>query len=209
MSKLEHVKVIGLINMDVMVAGSMFLGQMIEPISSTKNPYSKMDMGIAYTKRPKNLVLDYKVDMPDTNIRTKATGFSSQKTLQGHDDAVVFIMLQRRWEDANGNLHAKRVGTGGEKFTKDTKWVNGHKIPIVYGDASNHPELSWVGLRNNSNAYYARNSKGKLRPVVEEGYDSPDATPTHAIVMISAGSGEPYVGTEGLNFYVDNVAFEF
>ena len=193
MSKLEHVKVIGLINMDVMVAGSMFLGQMIEPISSTKNPYSKMDMGIAYTKRPKNLVLDYKVDMPDTNIRTKATGFSSQKTLQGHDDAVVFIMLQRRWE----------------KFTKDTKWVNGHKIPIVYGDASNHPELSWVGLRNNSNAYYARNSKGKLRPVVEEGYDSPDATPTHAIVMISAGSGEPYVGTEGLNFYVDNVAFEF
>ena len=209
MSKLEHVKVIGLINMDVMVAGSMFLGQMIEPISSTKNPYSKMDMGIAYTKRPKNLVLDYKVDMPDTNIRTKATGFSSQKTLQGHDDAVVFIMLQRRWEAANGNLHAKRVGTGGEKFTKDTKWVNGHKIPIVYGDASNHPELSWVGLRNNSNAYYARNSKGKLRPVVEEGYDSPDATPTHAIVMISAGSGEPYVGTEGLNFYVDNVAFEF
>lgn len=209
MSKLEHVKVIGLINMDVMVAGSMFLGQMIEPISSTKNPYSKMDMGIAYTKRPKNLVLDYKVDMPDTNIRTKATGFSSQKTLQGHDDAVVFIMLQRRWEDANGNLHAKRVGTGGEKFTKGSKWVNGHKIPIVYGDASNHPELSWVGLRSNSNAYYARNSKGKLRPVVEEGYDSADATPTHAIVMISAGSGEPYVGTEGLNFYVDNVAFEF
>lgn len=208
MSKLEHVKVIGLINMDVMVAGSMFLGQMIEPISSTKNPYSKMDMGIAYTKRPKALVLDYKVDMPDSDIRTKATGFSSQKTLQGHDDAVVFIMLQRRWEDANGNLHAKRVGTGGEKFTKGSKWVYGHKIPIVYGDTSGHPELSWVGLRSNSNAYYARNSKGKLRPVIEEGYDSPNATPTHAIVMISAGSGEPYVGTEGLNFYVDNIAFE-
>ncbi len=208
MSKLEHVKVIGLINMDVMVAGSMFLGQMIEPISSTKNPYSKMDMGIAYNKRPKALVLDYKVDMPDSDIRTKATGFSSQKTLQGHDDAVVFIMLQRRWEDANGNLHAKRVGTGGEKFTKGSKWVNGHKIPIVYGDTSGHPELSWVGLRSNSNAYYARNSKGKLRPVIEEGYDSPNATPTHAIVMISAGSGEPYVGTEGLNFYVDNIAFE-
>ena len=46
-------------------------------------------------------------------------------------------------------------------------------------------------------------------PVVEEGWDSADATPTHVIVMMSAGSGEAYVGSEGLTLYVDNVAFGF
>ena len=46
-------------------------------------------------------------------------------------------------------------------------------------------------------------------PVIEEKYDSPDATPTHLIVMLSAGNGEPYVGTPGLTFYVDNVALAY
>ena len=99
---------LGIINMSVMVTGSIFLGEMIEPISSTKNPYSKMDMGMPYAKRPKSLVFDYKVDMPNVNTRTKATGFGSQKTLPGRDEAAVFVFLQRRWEDAKGNIHAKR-----------------------------------------------------------------------------------------------------
>lgn len=207
-TKMENVKVAGIINMDVMVAGSIFLGQMIEPVTSTKNPYSKMDMGIPFTKRPKNFVLDYKVDMPNVNTRTKSSGFGSKKTLPGRDEAVVFIYLQRRWEDEKGNIHAKRVGTGGKKFPNASKWVNGYKIPIVYGDVSNRADLKWLPLRGKDTAYYARNSKNKLKPVIEEGWDDPNATPTHVVVMISAGNGEPYVGTEGLNFYVDNVAFE-
>lgn len=206
-TKIEQVKVLGVINMDVMVAGSMFLGQMIEPVTSTKNPYSKMDMGVPYTKKPKALVLDYKVDMPATNSRTKATGFGSKKTIPGRDQAVVFVYLQSRWEDANGNLHAKRVGTGGKKFASASGWVNGAKIPIVYGDISSRADLKWLPLRKAGNAYYARNSKGKLKPVIEEGWDA-NATPTHVIVMISSGSGEPFVGTEGLNLYVDNIGFQ-
>lgn len=206
-TKIEQVKVLGLINMDVMVAGSMFLGQMMEPVTSTKNPYAKMDMGVPYTKRPKALVLDYKVDMPAVNSRTKATGFGSKKTLAGRDQAVVFVYLQNRWEDANGNIHAKRVGTGGKKFASASGWVNGAKIPIVYGDVSSHADLKWLPLRKSGNAYYARNSKGKLKPVIEEGWDA-NANPTHVIVMISSGSGEPFVGTEGLNLYVDNIGFQ-
>ncbi len=204
-SQIEHVKVLGLINMDVMVAGSMFLGRMIEPITSTSNPYAKMEMGVPYTKRPKALKLDYKLDMPNTNTRTKATGFGSKKTLPGHDNAVVFVFLQRRWEDAQGNIHARRVATGGQHFGKTTPWVNGYKIPLHYGNAANLG--SYLALRNGKNAYYARNSKGKMVPVQEEGWDDASATPTHAIVMISAGDGEPYVGTEGLTLYVDNVSF--
>ncbi|MCM1293630.1 MAG: PCMD domain-containing protein [Bacteroides sp.] len=206
-TKIETVKVLGIINMDVMVAGSMFLGQMMEPVTSTKNPYAKMDMGVPYTKRPKALVLDYKVDMPATNTRTKATGFGGKKTLSGRDQAVVFVYLQHRWEDEKGNLHAKRVGTAGKKFGTGTNWVNGAKIPFVYGDISSRADMKWLGLRGKDNAYHAKNSKGKLKPVIEEGYDA-NATPTHIVLMISSGDGEPFVGTEGLNFYIDNIGFQ-
>ena len=147
-------------------------------------------MGIPYAKRPKALVMDYSVDMPQTDTRVKSTGFGGKKVLPGRDEAVVFVMLQRRWEDAQGQIHARRVATGGEKFNRDKS-------------------LSWLPLRNGENAYYAHNSKGKLVRIQEEGWDSPEATPTHAIVMFSAGNGEPYVGTEGLTLYVDNVGFAF
>lgn len=206
-SQLETVTVLGLIDMKVMVAGSIFLGRMLEPITSTSNPYSKMEMGVPYTKRPKNLVFDYRVEMPNVNVRTKATGFGSPKTLTGRDAAVAFVMLQHRWEDEKGNIHATRVATGGEKYNKASNWVNGHRLPLVYGDVSKKAGWGWLGLRGKNNPYYARNSKGKMVPVIEEGWDA-NAQPTHIIVEMSAGSGEPYVGTEGLTLYVDNVGLE-
>ncbi len=205
-TQIERIKVLGLINMDVLVAGSMFLGKMFEPISSTKKPYAKMEMGVPYTKRPSALVFDYKVDMPDVNTRVKSTGFGSKKTLPGHDNAVVFMFLQRRWEDADGNIHAKRVGTAGRLFTKSSDWVNGYKLPVQYGDISQSPAFApLLALRGGDTAYYAKNSKGKMVPVIEEGWDDASATPTHLVLMFSAGSGEPYVGTEGLTLYIDNV----
>ena len=48
-----------------------------------------------------------------------------------------------------------------------------------------------------------------MRKVMEEGWDSADATPTHAVLMFSSGNGEAYVGTTGLTIYVDNVGFGF
>ncbi|MDE6022769.1 MAG: PCMD domain-containing protein, partial [Muribaculaceae bacterium] len=115
-AKMENVKALGVVNMDVMVAGSIFLGQLFEPLTSTKGAFSKMEMGIPYTKRPKALVYDYEVVMPKDNTRIKSTGFSKQKTLQGRDNAEVYVLLQRRWEDENGNIYAKRVGTGRERY---------------------------------------------------------------------------------------------
>ena len=40
-------------------------------------------MGIPYTKRPKALVYDIRVDMPNVNTRIKSTGFGPKKTLKG------------------------------------------------------------------------------------------------------------------------------
>lgn len=209
-AKMEHVKVLGLINMDVMVAGSIFLGRVFEPITSTKSPYSKMEMGIPYAKRPKALVFDYMVDMPESDTRTKSTGFSSKKTLPGRDHAEVYVLLQKRWEDANGKLYAQRVGTGRERFSKSTPWTKGHQLPIHYGDITKESFYQpWMGLLNGELAYYARNSKGKLVPVEEVGWAPADATPTHVLVMASSSCGEAFIGSEGLTLYVDNMAFGF
>ena len=208
-AKMEQVKALGIINLDVMVAGTIFLGEISEPITSTKTPFGKMSMGMPYTKRPVALVFDYKVDMPNVNTRIKATGFS-KKTLPGRDQAEVYVLLQKRWEDEKGGLHALRVGTGRERYNKSIPYTKGHQLTIHYGDITGKPFYkSYMGLLNGSKAYYAKNSKGKLVPVQEEGWAPANAVPTHVLIMASSSCGEPYVGTEGVTLYVDNFAFGF
>lgn len=210
-SLLEHCKAAGIINIDVMVAGTLFLGRMFEPIKSTSNPYSKMEMGIPFTKRPKALSYDYRLVIPSGAKRIYSSGFGKQRTVSGADKAEVFILLQRRWEDKDGNLYAKRVGTGRELLSRSSSgWVSGHQLPVMYGDITSQPGYkSYMGLIPAEKSYYARNSRGKLVPVKEVGWDSADATPTHLVVMFSAGSGEPYVGTPGQTLWVDNVALAY
>ncbi len=209
-ARMEEVKVLGLINMDVMVAGTIFLGRIFEPITSPKGPYSKMEMGIPYTKRPVALVYDYRVDMPNVDTRVKSTGFSSKKTLKGRDNAEVYVLLQKRWEDKDGNLFAQRVGTGRERYSQNVPWTKHHVLPIHYGDISGESWFkAWMGLIDGEKAYYATNSKGKLVPVHEIGWAEKDAAPTHVLVMASSSCGEAYVGTEGLTLYIDNIAFGF
>lgn len=209
-TKIEEVKVLGIVNMDVMVPGTIFLGRVKEPISSPKSPYSKMEMGMPYTKRPKALVYDFKVDMPNVNTRVKATGLGAKKTLQGRDQAEVYVLLQKRWEDEKGNIHALRVGTGRERYSKSIPLTKQHQLPIHYGDITKQSFYKpYMGLLNGAKAYHAYNSKGKLVPVQEEGWAPSDAVPTHVLVMASTTCGEAFVGTEGIVMYIDNVAFGF
>ena len=209
-ARMEHVKVLGIINMDVMVAGTVFLGEINEPITSPKGPFSKMEMGIPYTKRPKALVYDFMVEMPATDTRVKSTGFSAKKTIKGRDNAEVYVLLQKRWEGPDGKLYAKRVGTGRERYSQSVPYTKGHQLPIHYGDITGKPFYKpYMGLLSGDKAYYAKNSKGKLVPVEEVGWAAAETVPTHVLVMLSSSCGEPFVGTEGLTIYVDNVAFGF
>lgn len=208
---MESCKAIGIINIDVCVAGSIFLGQFMEPVKSTSEPYSKMEMGVPFTGRPVALQFDYKLDLPEKRDRTYSSGFGKKKTIPGQDTGEVFIILQRRWEDADGNIYAKRVGTGREHFgTQTDGWVNGHRLKVIYGDATKSPAYrDFMGLIPEDKSYYARNSKGKMVPVKETGWDTEDAVPTHMLVMASAGSGTAYIGTIGLTLYVDNFALVY
>lgn len=206
-TRFEECKVMGIVNMEVMVAGSIFLGKMIEPVKTTSNPYSKMEMGVPFTRRPKSLKFDYKLSIPSTNQKIYSSGFGKKKVYPGTEVAEVFILLQRRWEDAEGNIHAKRVGTGRVHLDKSTQgWVNGYQLPIYYGDISSLPSYkAFMGLIPEKDSYYAHNSKGKMVPVKEEGWDDVSATPTHMLVMFSAASGKAYIGTPDLTLWIDNV----
>lgn len=209
-TRMEHVKALGIINLDVMVAGTIYLGRLVEPVSSTKSPYSKMSMGMPYKKRPKALVYDFRVDMPNVNYRVKSSGLGRKKTLKGRDQAEVYVILQKRWEDKNGNIYAQRVGTGRERYSKSVPWTRGHQLPIHYGDITRKPFYKpYMGLLNGERSYYAYNSKGKLMPVREVGWAPESTTPTHVLVMASSTCGEAFVGTEGITMYIDNVAFGF
>ena len=207
---LEHVKAAGIINMDVLAAGSIYTGSMNEPVSSTKNPYSKMTMGIPFTGRPRYLQFDYKLTAP-TGDRIYSSGFGKKKTVRGRDYSEVFIILQRRWEDSKGNIHAARVGTGRMRFGATTpNWVNNYRIPIWYGDIRNHKGYyKYMDLIDGEKAYYGRNSKGKNVPIHEEKWDDADATPTHMIIMASSACGTAYIGTVGMTLWVDNFALVY
>ena len=57
--------------------------------------------------------------------------------------------------------------------------------------------------------YYAKNSKGKIVEIQEEGWAQPDDTPTHAMLMFTASTHEAFVGTIGNTLWLDNIALEY
>ncbi|MDR0229685.1 MAG: PCMD domain-containing protein [Flavobacteriaceae bacterium] len=204
-TKIEKVKVLGVININVLASGTIFLGEMVEPITDTKNPQSKLVTGVPFTKKPKALQFDYKVITGGPSI--KVNGMGSGTSAKRNDMAEVNIILQKRWEDKSGNVYAKRIGTGWERFSKtQNAWQNGHRITVNYGDISSQSYFqSYMGLRSGTDAYYTRNSKGKMVPIIEQGWGTESDGVTHLIVQFSSSNGGAYVGNTSSRLWVDNV----
>lgn len=201
----EQLKVLGLVNINVLAAGSIFLGDMKEPITGTKDGIKNLNWGVPFRKRPKALGFDYKTLIPPSPTRVKQTGFSPKSTVPGQDYAVALLLLQKRTEDAKGNITAKRVGTLVVKYGKSTNgWVEGATYPILYGNIEGKPgyDAELMKLRDID---YARNSKGQSVPVIETGWADADETPTHLVLQFSSSHGGAYVGTPGNTLWVDNV----
>mgnify|MGYP003584236246 CR=1 FL=1 len=204
-TRMEDVKVAGLLNMHVIASGTIFLGHMLEPIRNTRNPQSKWTCGIPFTGRPKGISFDYKVTVG--NNRIKSTGFSSIKIIGDNDYADCTVLLQKRWEDKDGNIYALRVGTGYERFTKSqSEWQNGHIVEILYGDITERSFYkSYMGLISKELSNYSINSKGESVPIVEIGWAQAGEKPTHIIIKFSSSYGEAYVGDTNDRLWVDNV----
>ena len=202
---IEKVKVLGMMNISVLAAGSIFLGDMQEPITGTKEGVQAMNWGIPYTERPYALCYDYRVKRSGEPSRIKLTGFSKRGVVSGSDKAITVCLLQKRTEDAEGHITALRVGTMVVTYEQSTDgWVNKASYPILYGNITGRPDYNdeLMGLRVND---YARNSKGEMVPVKEIGWASADETPTHLLLQFSSSHGGAYVGTPGNTFWVDNV----
>lgn len=202
-NKMDSVIAIGLFKVRVMVAGTIFTGVTLEPVTSAEDPYGVVDMGVAFTKRPIAMMLDYKAKVEESDEIAYAQAKPKVTWKKGRDAAEMYIILQRRWEDKDGNLHAKRVATGYERVYHSTDWKNDHRIPIYWGDAITRQSgyKDYMGL--NAHVMKARNSKGEMTQVKEEGYS--EENPTHMIIVCSSGCYEAFVGHPGNTLWVDNI----
>ncbi len=207
-TKFDGVKVLGMISIHVLVTGSIYTGQTIEPIKSANDPYCNLDFGVPFTRKPKALVLDYKCKISRNNYVEKWPGVG-HKIIEGiQDKAEFWVYLQKRWEDEDGNIHALRIGTGREQLDHDVpEWQNGHRVEIHYGDITKTPYYKDYMALNGP--YRTMNSKGKMVPIIEDGWGKETDTPTHVIVMLTAGNQGAFIGTLGNTLWVDNVAWEF
>ena len=202
---LQTVKAVG-IDLKALATGSIVTGRLLDPVTleGVKVPMKAIDMGIPFTKRPTALMLDYKAVIQQGKSMVRATGSTKVTTVQGQDAGEIILFLQHRWEDADGNIYAYRVGTASEHITQSIpKWQNSHRLPIRYGDITRSPNYkSWEKLTKDR--FMACNSKGKMVPIQEVGYKA-DATPTHLILQISAGCQEAFTGCPGNVLWVDNI----
>ena len=205
-TRMESVKVFGLVDITVLAAGSMFLGSVHEPIRGTKNPQKMLNCGIPFTKKPIAVQFDYKVKMSDRKNRIRATGFSRITDEEGKDFPEVNLFLQKRWEDKDGNLYAKRIATMVVRFDSTTTgWRNNATYSIMYGDITGKPEYKPHMMRLQVQERYAVNSKGESVPVKEVAWGTADDIPTHLLLQFTSSHGGAYVGSPGNSFWIDNV----
>ncbi len=206
-TRIETVKVLSLINISVLATGTLFLGEIQEPVRDTRNPQAKLLMGIPFTGHPKGLVFDYSFHQGESGgKRIKMTGFSRKQEIPGVNCAEVCLLLQKRWEDSEGNVFALRVGTAWTRYDKSTSgWVYGHEEDIVYGDMTGSPAFKEYLDLMKEEPHYCRNSKGEVVPIQEIGWAPEYTTPTHMILRFSSGHGGAYVGSPGAKLHIDNV----
>lgn len=203
---IEEVKALGIVNMDVTCQGVMLIGDLPEPIKDTKSPMAKVDYGLPFNGKPKAVRLDYKADVGHEVIR--GTGFSKLKPLGMPDWAELTVILQKRWEDEDGNVHALRVGTGIERIMEDVpEWKNGHEITIHYGDITDEGFYQdYMGLKTDpETAYHTINSKGKNVMIQEEGWAEPGTEPNYMMIHFISSCGKAFYGGVGNTLWIDNV----
>jgi hypothetical protein len=203
-------KAVGIVDISVLASGSIFLGSVREPITGSKDPMSKLNVGIPFTRKPKAVKFDYKYYSPGTE-RIRETGFSRKQTVGGKDMGQAVCLLQKRWEDAEGNIHALRVGTMYKLFNQNTAgWKEDQTFTIHYGDISHESYFqNNMKLMTGNGGFCALNSKGQNVPIQEEGWADADETPTHIILKFDSSNGGAYVGTIGNTLWIDNVKFVY
>lgn len=203
-SKLEEVKVIGVVNLKCLASGSVFTGHLIEPIESSDNPMQYMMQGVPFTSKPRAIKFDYKAKVGGKREYRSVT---KSYPLEGLNEAEISVVLQKRWEDETGQLHAKRVGTAYMRIKNSVNsWINGFELPIKYGDITKESDYqNYMGVDYEHYPYWGINSKGVRMQIFEKEYANEDEMPTHIIIRFSCGYGGAFCGSVGDKLWVDNL----
>ena len=200
-STLEVVKALG-IDFKALATGSIYTGKLQEIVGmkQSSDPNSAIDMGVPFTGRPSALILDYKA-LIRNNPAVYAPARTKVREVEGRDHGHITLILQHRWEE-NGHVYAYRVGTAVQPINQTTDWCNDFRLPVLYGKAGETAkELS-------ANRHKTHNSQGKMVCIEEVGFRE-DATPTHLILQISAGSMLPFTGCPGNVVWCDNIRLAY
>lgn len=209
-TEFAYCKVAGLVNIKVLAAGSIYWGKMLEPVTGVNDPFAFIDWGIPFTKRPNALVLDYKATIPNTGKLVKGT---TTRTIEfdGYDPAEILFVLQSRWEDEKGNVHAKRVGTAICHIDQSSNgWIKDFRVPVIYGDARESADYQpYMDLLTGDMMMYTINSKGRKKPILEETWADPDCPVTHAIMWLTSGSSGAFIGAIGNVLWLDEIRLEY
>lgn len=209
-TEFAYCKVARLVNIKVLAAGSIYWGKMLEPVTGVNDPFAFIDWGIPFTKRPNALVLDYKATIPNTGKLVKGT---TTRTIEfdGYDPAEILFVLQSRWEDEKGNVHAKRVGTAICHIDQSSNgWIKDFRVPVIYGDARESADYQpYMDLLTGDMTMYTINSKGRKKPILEETWADPDCPVTHAIMWLTSGSSGAFIGAIGNVLWLDEIRLEY
>jgi len=169
------------LKVEVLIAGTLFVGEMIEPVRSLKDPLKNVNQGIPFNKKPKAVKFDYKYIVGKQRVKA----IYSIDPAEGTDKSEFCLILQKRWEDNNGNVFATRIGGARQFFTGTVnQWINGATFPVSYGDVTRLPEYDaqTMGLIPGVGEVFVKNSKNEMVPLVETGWGKAEDVPTHLIL---------------------------
>ncbi len=204
-TKIRKDNILGL-KLEVLIAGTLFLGEKIEPVKGLKDPIKNVSQGIPFDKKPKAVKFDYKYHIGEK--RVEAT--YNRKEVDGEDKAEFCVILQKRWEDEAGNVFATRIGGIRKFFTgEQSEWIS-NEFPVFYGDPTHLPEYNpkTMGLIPGVAEVYVFNSKNILVPLTEINWGKSDDIPTHMIMYFTSSyEGVQYIGSPESVFWVDNIEF--
>jgi hypothetical protein len=190
---------------DVLLAGTLFLGETAEPVKGMKDPEKNASQGIPFSGMPKAVKFDYKYHVG----KSRVVATTNVKPVAGEDRADFAILLQKRWEDKDGNVFATRIGGNRLFFTGSVnQWVTEATYPVYYGDVTKLPQYDQktMGLIPSVGKVYVKNSKGDMVSLVETGWGKPGETPTHMIMYFTSSyEGMKYTGSTESVFWVDNI----
>jgi hypothetical protein len=197
------------LKVEVLIAGTLFLGELIEPVKGVKDPLKNVNQGIPFNKKPKAVKFDYKYNVGKKQVNA----VYNVKSVEGTDKADFAMILQKRWEDKDGNVFATRIGGARQLFTGSVSdWINGATFPVTYGDPTHLPQYDekTMGLIPAVSEVYVKNSHNKMVSLVETGWGKPNDIPTHLIMYFTSSyQGVNYTGSTETKFWVDNIEFVY